>query len=270
MERKNYSLVQLVLWFLSIPMCIFGQTNYLSLDSICPNHRHPHMIDLGLKSGTVWACCNVGSNSPIDMGGRYRFPCNRLTLDDVFNEFNEDMEERYLRSMDPDYDIYYKGEEGEIWESRQERIQRANVAGLKEDIATSNWGKNWQMPCKEQVEELFHECDTMWVTFTTTPGVLFKSKQQTAFLFLPASDIWNSDVVKVCGFNDPHSTGHYWLSESYDYKSSFALGIYKRQKANIWHYPDKLEFSVRPVSTKKQQAKLQKKPKCKRTKELCR
>ena len=27
--------------------------------SLCPDNNHPHMIDLGLPSGTKWACCNL-------------------------------------------------------------------------------------------------------------------------------------------------------------------------------------------------------------------
>ena len=32
---------------------------------------HPHMIDLGLPSGTKWACCNVGAESPEEYGNYY-------------------------------------------------------------------------------------------------------------------------------------------------------------------------------------------------------
>lgn len=39
----------------------------------CPDANHPHMIDLGLPSGTLWACCNVGANTPEDYGDYYTF-----------------------------------------------------------------------------------------------------------------------------------------------------------------------------------------------------
>ncbi len=35
---------------------------------LCPDGNHPHMIDLGLPSGTKWACCNVGASSPEEYG----------------------------------------------------------------------------------------------------------------------------------------------------------------------------------------------------------
>ena len=39
----------------------------------CPDNNHPHMIDLGLPSGTKWACCNAGASKPEGYGGRYEW-----------------------------------------------------------------------------------------------------------------------------------------------------------------------------------------------------
>ncbi len=39
----------------------------------CPNTQHPHWIDLGLPSGTLWRCCNLGASKPEDNGNLYRF-----------------------------------------------------------------------------------------------------------------------------------------------------------------------------------------------------
>ena len=39
----------------------------------CPDSHHPHWIDLGLPSGTKWACCNQGASSPEDYGIHYTF-----------------------------------------------------------------------------------------------------------------------------------------------------------------------------------------------------
>ena len=40
-------------------------------NNICPDDHHPHMIDLGLPSGTKWACCNVDATKPEEYGGYY-------------------------------------------------------------------------------------------------------------------------------------------------------------------------------------------------------
>ena len=55
---------------------IYGETkSFKTKDGLtyCPDGNHPHMIDLGLPSGTKWACCNVGATKPEDYGGYYHF-----------------------------------------------------------------------------------------------------------------------------------------------------------------------------------------------------
>ena len=40
-------------------------------NTACNDNNHPHWIDLGLPSGTKWACCNVGASKPEDYGDYY-------------------------------------------------------------------------------------------------------------------------------------------------------------------------------------------------------
>ncbi len=42
-------------------------------ETSCPDENHPHWIDLGLPSGTLWQCCNEGASSPRDYGEYYNF-----------------------------------------------------------------------------------------------------------------------------------------------------------------------------------------------------
>lgn len=42
-------------------------------ETACPDGNHPHWIDLGLPSGTLWRCCNAGASSPEEYGGYYTF-----------------------------------------------------------------------------------------------------------------------------------------------------------------------------------------------------
>lgn len=41
--------------------------------TVCPDNNHPHWIDLGLPSGTLWRCCNEGASAPEEYGGYYEF-----------------------------------------------------------------------------------------------------------------------------------------------------------------------------------------------------
>lgn len=53
---------------------VYGEPQDFPLDyqeDICPDENHPHWIDLGLPSGTLWKCCNEGASSPDDIGTNY-------------------------------------------------------------------------------------------------------------------------------------------------------------------------------------------------------
>ncbi len=39
----------------------------------CPDENHPHWIDLGLPSGTLWSCCNAGATTPEEYGSYFSF-----------------------------------------------------------------------------------------------------------------------------------------------------------------------------------------------------
>lgn len=52
----------------------FAETNpndSTQVYTACPDSLHPHMIDLGLPSGTLWSCCNLGASKPEAYGDYY-------------------------------------------------------------------------------------------------------------------------------------------------------------------------------------------------------
>ena len=59
----------------------------------CPDSNHPHMINLGLPSGTKWACCNAGAIAPEGYGSYFTFdeaqPYNPPTLAQVQELINK-------------------------------------------------------------------------------------------------------------------------------------------------------------------------------------
>ena len=48
-------------------------TEVVTIEITCPDGNHPHAIDLGLPSGTLWQCCNEGASTPEEYGGYYLF-----------------------------------------------------------------------------------------------------------------------------------------------------------------------------------------------------
>lgn len=98
----------------------------------CPNSKHPHMIDLGLPSGTMWACCNLGALSPEQYGAYYAWGETKKKSTFYWKNYKH-----YNSSSD--YSVC---------------IDTYDIAGTKYDAAVATWGKSWQMPTHEQCEEL--------------------------------------------------------------------------------------------------------------------
>ena len=133
--------------------------NYLS----CPDNNHPHMIDLGLPSGTKWACCNVGANKPEDYGGYYAWG-------------ETETKSTYI----PKTCIHYDGTKETY------RNLGSDIAGTQYDVAHVKWGGSWVMPSKEQMKELLENCTYKWTINNGVKGGIFTGKNGCS-IFLPAT-----------------------------------------------------------------------------------
>ena len=142
--------------------------------SLCPDDHHPHMIDLGLPSGTKWACCNVGATAPEGYGGYYAWG-------------ETETKSIYDRST---YKYYKNGGYVSLG---------SNVAGTQYDVAHVKWGGTWQMPSKEQREELINNCTYEWTTENGVNGCRFTSKKNGASIFLPAAGAYSGDRLYGVG-----------------------------------------------------------------------
>ena len=151
----------------------------------CPDSHHPHLIDLGLPSGTKWACCNVGASKPEDYGGYYAW--------------GETAEKRYYEWSTY---IHCDGSYSTCHDIG------SDIAGTQYDAATANWGSPWVMPNKEQMKELKDNCSSKSTTENGVYGRRFIGPNG-ASIFLPAAGgLW------VGGFNSHYvgSHGYYWSS----------------------------------------------------------
>lgn len=181
-----------------------GGTSYKS----CPDNHHPHMIDLGLSSGTKWACCNVGASNPEDYG-RY-FAWGETTEKSYY----------YLDTY-----IHYDG-----LSSTYHDIGK-DIAGTQYDAATANWGSPWVMPNKEQMEELMNSCSSKWTKEKGVDGRKFTGTNG-ASIFLPAAGALRDDYrgnAGTSGFyrsstldaSDEHHACHLYFSSMYLYANCF-------------------------------------------------
>ena len=224
--RKIFSLFVIILWILP-GLSAYGQDS--PNGHSCPDDNHPHMIDLGLPSGTKWACCNVGADTPESYGGYYAW--GETYEKDYYDWYHYDYfnSEEYEDPWDNNYLVYYDlGED---------------IGGTQYDVAHAKWGDHWQMPKFVQFEELEENCTSEKVQIGNVSGMLFTSKQNGSKLFLPAAGRKNWDEIE-------------WGGEQCCYFSSttgvptgpFVYGYVKGDFDMVYDECDRsLGYSIRPV-----------------------
>lgn len=155
----------------------------------CPDSHHPHLIDLGLPSGTKWACCNVGAEKPEDYGGYF-----------AWGETTE------KKIYDWSTYIHCDGSSSTCHDIGKD------IVGTQYDAATVNWGSPWVMPSREQMEELDNNCTSEWTTENGVNGRRFTGPNG-ASIFLPAAGYrWEDDLYYAGSYGDYWSSS---LNESY-------------------------------------------------------
>ena len=160
----------------------------------CPNNNHPHAIDLGLPSGTKWACCNVGATKPEANGGYFAW--GETEEKDIYN----DVTYFYCIGEDVNGDGLYIGE-NEYFEDLG-----SNICGTKYDVVHIKWGGSWKMPTQDQYEELIYNCKDDLITVNGVVGHKFISRKNGKCIFFPAAGERSSSLYDV------GIAGSYWLS----------------------------------------------------------
>ena len=149
----------------------------------CPDDNHPHMIDLGLPSGTLWACCNVGASKPEDYGNYYAW--GETQPKEVYNWST------YIHCDGSSSTCHNIG---------------SDIAGTQYDAATASWGAPWRMPSLEQCNELKNKCTSVWTTENGVNGRKFTGPNGGT-IFFPAAGLRLRDELYGTG-----SDGNFWSS----------------------------------------------------------
>ena len=190
-------------------------------------------IDLGLPSGNLWATCNVGANKPQDTGDYYAWgetsPKENYDISTYVFVNEEDKSESSINKYQTE-DGYKSG----IWYKDVVFIgDNKNTLEAIDDAATSNWGGNWKMPTKEQIQELLDEC--YWVytpdyNHTDAKGyIVYKAKNDNDRGVKTTPKSSSSDY----SLSDTHiflpalnSSGCYWSSSLSEENSSDSYSLY--------------------------------------------
>ena len=200
---------------------VYGEPQDFPLEygeTSCPDSNHPHMIDLGLPSGTLWACCNVGASVPEEYGNYYAWG------------------ETQPKSV---YDYTYQ-----FYNSNTGIVNiGSDIAGTSYDAATANWGAPWRMPSVAQIKELLNNTTSIWTSENGENGWKFTGSNGGTLFFPAAGYRWISDLY------DAGSNGYYWSSTLYESSPGNAYCLYFGSGYAGWnYYCRRLDgLSVRPV-----------------------
>ena len=136
-------------------------------------------VDLGLSVN--WATCNVGANAPEEYGNKYGWG------------------ETKAKESDFNFDNKYKVDEE--W-TKYNYTDSLTTLDKDDDVATSNWGTEWRMPTKDEMQELVDKC-----TWTIKDNKGFEVKGPNGkTIFLPIND----------DLSTSHCKGNYWTSSCYE------------------------------------------------------
>ncbi len=191
-----------------------------------PEKEHEY-VDLGLPSGTLWATCNVGANSPEEYGDYF-----------AWGETEP--------KSDYDWNTYFDTDDG-----GDSFKKYNNYGGLTEllpedDAATVNWGSGWQMPSSDQIEELCKKnyTTTEWTQVNGVNGRKITSKSNGNSIFLPAAGWCQNASHRSAGL-----IGDYWSRSLYTSYSDCAIELSSSSERLSWAYSSNRHegYSVRPV-----------------------
>ena len=130
-------------------------------------------VDLGLPSGTLWATCNIGANSPEEYGSYYAWGETTPKSDYTWSAY------KWCNGTETTLTKYCCNSSYGNNGFTDTLIELE----LIDDAAYVNWGTKWCMPNKYQWDELFNKCDWTWITRNGVNGYEIKSRTNTKTKF---------------------------------------------------------------------------------------
>ena len=187
-------------------------------------------VDLGLPSGTLWATCNVGADTPEDCGDYFAWG------DTIPKEMYDWKSYQYATFVDGRYELSkyctdsYWGFNG--------FVDSLTMLEPVDDAALAQWGVGWRMPTKEDYAELFQNTTYAWTTQNGVEGRLLTGSNGNS-IFLPATGFCLEGEPLCPGL------GLYWSSSlqtssqmsawsfHFDYEECHVCGTYERSRGQV-------------------------------------
>ena len=150
-------------------------------------------VDLGLPSGTLWATCNVGADTPEEFGDYFAWGETepKDNYDDHWSNYK-----------------WWDGSSGRMTKYYGTVDNRTEL-DPEDDAAYVNWGTSWRIPTKEQQLELKDNCTWTWTQQNGVSGHLVIGTNGNT-IFLPGAGFHMN--TSITGGN----YGWYWSRTHYD------------------------------------------------------
>jgi len=162
-----------------------------------PTPPDQEYVDLGLPSGTLWATCNVGANSPEEIGDSFAWGETRP-------------KDYYSWST-------YKWCNGETNMTKYStEVDNKTELDPEDDAATVNRGPQWRTPTQEQLQELVEQCTWTYLILNGV-GCCQATGPNGNSIFFPLSGDPLEDYY--LGF------GHYWSRTLYNNSQAYFLSL---------------------------------------------
>ncbi|MBO4721441.1 MAG: dockerin type I repeat-containing protein, partial [Muribaculaceae bacterium] len=206
----------------------FGQ----SVRPVRVQEKEHEYVDMGLPSGTLWATTNVGADKPEDYGDYFAW--GETAPKDVYDWSTyqwcngaHNTLTKYCANSSHGYNGF---------------VDNLTELEPEDDAATANWGAEWCMPSKDQIQELQANCTWEWTQRNNVDGYLVTSNLNGATLFFPAAGYNNNSPTAV------GTRGYYWSRTHYGKTSYLAYNLLF-STTNVGCGTDGRNFgrSVRPV-----------------------
>ena len=146
-------------------------------------------VDLGLPSGTLWATCNVGADSPEQYGDYFAW--GETATKDSYDWRNyrwahwvyDTIGDHFYRVVEETFYKYYV----ENWTANGSVTgDRKMELDPEDDAAYVNWGSRWRTPTLEQLQELVDKCDWQLTERNAVKGYLVTGPNGKS-IFMPVS-----------------------------------------------------------------------------------
>lgn len=156
------------------------------------NHGY---VDLGLPSGTLWATCNVGADTPEGFGDYFAWGETQPKTTYNWSTYKWCNGDRYKLTKYC-HDASY-GNNG--------FTDNLTILEASDDAATANWGSGWGMPSREAIDELVQYTTYEKTTVNGVIGMRFTGTNGNS-IFMPYAGCRVNNELSYTDY------GYYWVN----------------------------------------------------------